>query len=46
MAFAGANTYDLYSNWVTREVAVADRPLFVEAVLTTTATGRPSAISI
>ena len=46
MALAGANTYDLSSNWVTKEVAVADRPLFVEAVLTTTATGRPSAISI
>ncbi len=46
MALAGANAYDLSNNWVTKEVAVADRPFFVEAVLTTTATGRPSTTSI
>jgi len=46
MALAGAKGYDLSNNWVTKEVAVADRPFFVEAVLTTTATGRPSTTSI
>jgi N-methylhydantoinase A/oxoprolinase/acetone carboxylase beta subunit len=46
MALAGANTYEMSNNWVTNEVLVADRPLFVEAVLTTTATGRPSTTSI
>jgi N-methylhydantoinase A/oxoprolinase/acetone carboxylase beta subunit len=42
MALAGANAYELSNNWVTKEVVVADRPLFIEASLTTTASGRPS----
>jgi hypothetical protein len=45
MALAGANAYELSNNWVTKEVVVADRPLFIEALLTTTASGRPSTAS-
>ena len=46
MALAGADAYELSNHWATKEVVVADRPFFVEALLTTTATGRPSTTSI
>jgi hypothetical protein len=46
MALAGATTFALSNSWSKKEVVVADRPLFVEAVLTVTASGRPSAITI
>ena len=46
MALAGATTFALSNSWRKNEVVVADRPLFLEAVLTVTASGRPSAITI
>lgn len=41
MALAGAETFDIENSWVLKEINVKDRPLFVEAVLTSTAYGHP-----
>ena len=41
MVQAGATSCEITHSWKTTEITVANRPLFVEAVLTSTASGRP-----